>query len=534
MAKVLVVDDDAELLLLHTAILTADGNEVITAESGTEGLAAAEREKPDCVLQDILMDDMSGLDALKEFQARDPDLPVIMFTGDPSAQNAIEALRRGAFDFLTKGCSIEELNTTVRRAVERRYLRSENDRLVQQLQEANATLERRVAQATAQIRALNEFNRSLLEGIDSGLLAADPNEKILFANKSALKTLELPQNEIIGKQLSDFGFRTDLALEPTKRTQTPHVGAETHTQDLDSVEKQIRQSQRRSVLKTPDGRERRFGYSISKPGSPSGTGPAYILLFRDLTEIEELRLHMQRLEKLETLNIIIAGVAHEIKNPIAGIKGVASVLIETFDEDDERREYVAKILGETNRVIDQVSNFFSFARPSKPKREMIAISECTDSVVRLMGDTARQKRIEVRHTVADGLPKVYVDRDQIKQIVLNLVTNAIQAIEESGTVDVIADQTFYRVLGKDCIRVQVHDSGPGFPDEVRNKLFDPFYTTKQSGTGLGLHISQSIVLEHGGRIEANNHPAGGALVTMFLPVPDEKTLTRITLQTADA
>ena len=522
MAKVLVVDDDIDLLLLHSEVLKNDGHVIFTAQTGADGLQTAEETEPDCVLQDIIMNDMDGLDALREFQSRDPDLPVIIFTGYPSVDNAIEALRRGAFDFLTKGCSLEELTTTVRRAVEQRFLRSENQRLLDELQEANTNLERKVSQATAQIRALNEFNRSLLEGIDSGLLAADNNEKILFANKAALRILELPQAEIIGRSLRDFGFQVELATTP-KRSTTPHVGAETHTQDLDSVEKQIRQSQRRSIFRQPDGRERRFGYSLSKPGSSSGSGPAYILLFRDLTEIEELRLHMQRLEKLETLNIIIAGVAHEIKNPIAGIKGVASVLIETFEEDDDRKEYVARILGETNRVIDQVNNFFSFARPSKPKRELIDIYECTNSVVRLMEESGRRKRIDLIENNEDGLPQVYVDKDQIKQIVLNLVTNAIQAIEEDGTVTVTNDKAFYKVLGKDCVRVQVHDSGPGIPDEVRNRLFDPFYTTKQSGTGLGLHISQTIVIEHGGRIEATNHPEGGALVEIYLPVPDEQT-----------
>ena len=121
---------------------------------------------------------------------------------------------------------------------------------------------------------------------------------------------------------------------------------------------------------------------------------------------------------------------------------------------------------------------------------------------------------------------VYVDADQIKQIILNLVTNAVQAIDGAGEIHVAVDKVFYRVLESDVIRLQVRDSGPGFPDEVRGRLFDPFFTTKSSGTGLGLHISQNMVLEHGGRMEASNHPSGGAVVSMFLPLPDEKTLER--------
>ncbi len=444
MARVLVIDDDTDLLTLHSDVLKNDGQDVYTAQSAEEGLKLWEEVAPDCVLLDLLMTDMDGLEALKEFNSRDPHLPVIIFTGYPSAENAIEALRRGAFDFLTKGCTLEEIVTTTRRAVETRFLQKENQNLMRQIREANANLERQVQQATAQLRAQYEFNQSLLEGIDSGFLAAADDERILFANRSALRMLDLHEDDITDKTLGDFGFQTELA-QTTKRNATPHLGAETHTGELDNVEKQIRQSQRRSKYRTPDGRELTFGYSISKPESMgttpgAGTGPGYIVLFRDVSEMEELRLHMQRLEKLETLNIIIAGVAHEIKNPVAGIKGVASLLLEIMDEGDEKREYVERILDETKRVIKQVENFFSFSRPSKPRRELTHVSECVDSVVRLMDDTAKQKSVALKMEEGEDIPQVYVDADQIKQIVLNLVTNAVQAIDSDGEVHVTVDK----------------------------------------------------------------------------------------------
>jgi signal transduction histidine kinase len=321
--------------------------------------------------------------------------------------------------------------------------------------------------------------------------------------------------------LSEFDFHTEFA-SVEKRNETPHLGAEVHGDDLSSVEKQIGRSQRKAKFTVADGTQRSFGYSISVPENIPGSGPGhgYIVLFRDVTEMEELRLHMHRLEKLEALNILIAGVAHEIKNPVAGIKSVASVLIDMFEAEDERREYVSRILDETGRVIRLVQDFFSFSRPSKPRRELLEITDCIGGVVRLMDDTAKQHSIRIASEISPDLPLVRVDRDQVKQIILNLVTNSIQAVEDEGTIEITADKMYYRVLEKDCLCVRVHDSGPGFSDEVRNKLFDPFFTTKQSGTGLGLHISQNIMLEHGGRMEALNHPIGGAEICLYFPLED--------------
>jgi len=517
MSKVLVIDDNVQLLELYREVLARLGYEVLTADRGRLGLQSAYEHEPDCIILDIMMGDMDGLDALEELTQRDTSVPIIIITGFPSAENAIEALKRGAFDFLTKGCTLEEMVATTQRAIERRQLHLENQELHRKLQEANTNLARQLDERTAEVRELAEFNQSILEGIDAGLLAANDKGTILFANSSARRMLGVDQ--IIGQDLGNFGFAQSGAALPARRVVTPHPPQRRLEGDLSTVGRHLERAQRRATYRCADGTQRVFGYSISVPDHIPGAGRGYIILFRDVTEMEELRFQMQRLQKLEALNVVIAGVAHEIKNPLAGIKTVSSLLSENLEEQDPRREYAVRILEETRRVTRIIDDFFSFSRPSKPRLELFEVAECVGRVTRLLTDTARQKKIDITTRVGPDLPKVRADRDQIQQVILNLVMNAIEAIGQDGEIEISADVHDYRVLGKRCARIQVRDSGPGFPEESRHRLFDPFYTTKATGTGLGLHICQTIALQHGGQMEATNHPDGGALVTLFIPLP---------------
>jgi signal transduction histidine kinase/DNA-binding response OmpR family regulator len=518
MAKVLVIDDNVQLLELYQEVLSDLGYEVLTADRGELGLNYARENQPDCIMLDIMMSDMDGLDALEELNGRDPSIPIIIITGFPSAENAIEALKRGAFDFLTKGCTLEEMIATTQRALERRQLHLENEDLLQRLQDANANLEQQVSDATAQVRELAEFNQSILEGIDAGLLASDNEGNILFGNSAARRSLQLTTDELVGQNITKYGFVLEREEQDTNRAVTPHIAGADLDGKLNSVERKLERSQRRARYRSDDGVDHTFGYSVSVPDHIPGVGAGYVLLFRDLTEMEELRSQMQRLQKLEALNIVIAGVAHEIKNPIAGIKGVASVMSETLEDDDPRKEHVSRILDETRRVTKLIDDFFSFSRPSAPKLELFDITEAVGRVVRLLNDTAKQRKVELITEMPDELPKIRADRDQMQQIVLNLVMNSIDALEREGRIEVTTNVVEYAVLGCPCVRVKVRDSGPGFPEESRHRIFDPFFTTKASGTGLGLHICQNIALRHGGRMEAVNDPDGGASVSLYIPL----------------
>lgn len=520
MPKVLVMDDSESLLELYRNILGEMGCEVLTTSLGEEGIRLAREHVPDCVMLDIMMSDMDGLDVLQELAEFDSTIPVVVVTGLPSTESAIEALKRGAFDFLTKGCTVDEIVATAKRALERRRLYLENRGLVEKLREANANLENEVNEATAQVRELYNFNQSLLEGIDAGLLAANEAGVILFANAAAKRMLGLSPHEMIGCNLRDFGFETDGNPAPDHSNDTPHMVGARFGGNLTSVEQQIQRAQRRTTYRAPDGAARVFGYSVSatREDSIQGSGRRSVVLFRDMTDIEELRNQMQRLQKLEALNVVVAGVAHEIKNPIAGIKSVAAILLESMKQDDPHREFVNRILEEARRTTRLVEEFFAFARPSQPKLELAEVPEVINRAVRLMNDVAKQRKTDITTLVAFDVPPVPMDRDQMQQVIMNLVLNALEAIGEDGKIEVAADVIVYHVLNQRCLRIQVLDNGPGLPEGMVHRVFDPFYTTKPSGTGLGLHICQNIVLEHGGRIEAGNRPDGGALLSVYLPL----------------
>ena len=335
MARVLVIDDDTDLLTLHSEVLKNDGQDVYTAQSAEEGLRLWEEVAPDCVLLDLLMTDMDGLEALKEFTARDPHTAGHHLHGVPQRgerHRGFAARRRSTS--LTKGCTLEEIVTNHTPCggdlgSSRRRTRTSCARFARRTRISSVRF-RKPPRSSARN---NEFNQSLLEGIDSGFLAAADDERILFANRSALRMLDLHEDGHYGQdagrlRLSDGTRADDEAERHAAPGSGDALGRAEHRGEADTA---VAAAVEVRVLRTVES-------SPSVIPSPSrnpwerrrAPGPARATSCCSATcpEMEELRLHMQRLEKLETLNIIIAGVAHEIKNPVAGIKGVASLLLE--------------------------------------------------------------------------------------------------------------------------------------------------------------------------------------------------------------
>jgi two-component system NtrC family sensor kinase len=228
-------------------------------------------------------------------------------------------------------------------------------------------------------------------------------------------------------------------------------------------------------------------------------------------------------EKMSAIGQLVSGVAHELNNPLAGISAFAQLLLSEKRFPPDQRTAAEMIYAEARRASRIVQNLLTFARQHKPERTPTSVNQVLDDTLELRGYELRVRGIDVQRDYDDQVPETMADAHQLQQVFLNLITNAEQAMERAER-----DQQRLTVRTRrtaELIRLEVEDTGPGIPPNLLERIFNPFFTTKPtgSGTGLGLSISLGIVREHEGRIWAENAPQGGARFVIELPVVTPRT-----------
>jgi PAS domain S-box-containing protein len=264
-----------------------------------------------------------------------------------------------------------------------------------------------------------------------------------------------------------------------------------------------------------------------------------VAILTDRTELKRAEQEARTKDRLASLGELTAGVAHEIRNPLAGIGASAQLLRSRLGAEDERTRLLDLILDEVTRLDRIVENMLGFARPSRPSLRLEEVPGSLDRALTLVEEEAKQAGIDIERRVAEDLPRVWIDPDQMQQVFLNLLRNAIQAMEGSGgtlrvTIRKVARRPYLRRRAgrrrddggrlppeppslMDWVEVEVTDSGHGVTREALERVFNPFYTTRKTGTGLGLSITQAIVHEHGGMISLTSEPGRGTTVLVDLP-----------------
>lgn len=225
---------------------------------------------------------------------------------------------------------------------------------------------------------------------------------------------------------------------------------------------------------------------------------------------------LRRADRLSALGELSAGLAHEVRNPLGSIEGAVQILSRRDLAEETRNEFAQMASREVARLNGLLTHFLEFARPQQPKTVASDIESLLESVAKLASETAKMAQIEILVEHAEDLPMVAVDPEQIRQVFLNLVINAVQSMPGAGQIKLRA------LHDNNRIRIEVEDGGMGIPDEDLERIFDPFFTTRASGTGLGLSIAYQIVNKHGGHIGANKNPECGMTFFVTLPVAGER------------
>ncbi|HWJ17031.1 MAG TPA: ATP-binding protein [Gemmatimonadaceae bacterium] len=248
--------------------------------------------------------------------------------------------------------------------------------------------------------------------------------------------------------------------------------------------------------------------------------PATVLIIgRDITAEREMRLRLMESDRLAAVGELVAGVAHEVNNPLSSISAFAQLLLRDESLSPPQRESIEVIRSETTRASYVVKDLLAFARRSEPRREPVDVNAVVERTLRLRSYQFAASHVTVESRLADDLPPVLGDARQLQQVCLNLVTNAAQAMGSrgGGMLTIVT-----RAEGRDAV-LEVCDTGPGIPEDVRARIFEPFFTTKAEGegTGLGLSVSYGIVGSHGGTIAVASSSAAGTTFRVTIPVLDD-------------
>ncbi|MCC6652598.1 MAG: PAS domain S-box protein [Candidatus Eisenbacteria bacterium] len=358
--------------------------------------------------------------------------------------------------------------------------------------------------------------QALMDDAEAGALLLDPQGAIAMVNPAAERLFGSSAARLRGVAASEV-VRTVVAGDDVVREAFRTAHAE-----------------REAVLQTARGGEVPVQVRSYRLGKP----PWVLITLHDLTQMRRMQQELRRHERLATLGQLAAGVAHEIRNPLAGIGTSAQVLLKRFEPRDERARFAQVILEEVARLDRIVTSLLQYARPRTPELRSFMLSECVDKVIALAADKIQNAQLRLETHVAPRLAALYIDPDLVTQVMLNVTINAIQAMPEGGTLRFevakvrrkapprgpgrrAEDRGGNRPPGQGWIeyqQVRVIDTGVGIPRGVLAKMFDPFFTTKSTGTGLGLSISQTIMQEHGGSITVDSREGRGTTVLLNFPL----------------
>src|SRR5215468_1109626 len=358
----------------------------------------------------------------------------------------------------------------------------------------------------SQLQRERDFNQKILNATQSMILVLDTAGLISYANRRCFEA-GYREQELIGHRLVKW-------VEPSHRKDFEDALETTaHGQQVENLELRVKRS---------DGSMGHFSISLSPMRDESSQVNSVVVVMTDITDAALLQAKLAHAEKMATIGRLVSGVAHEVNNPLAAILGFTDLLLENPDVPSTAREDLQIILQETQRTKDIVQDLLSFARQRPVQRELVNISAVLRQTTKLRSYDFASHGVEVSEEYDENLPAIFGDAQQLQQVFLNLLNNAYDATEESGRRGRIKIHTRRQGV---MIEVAVSDNGTGIVDSQR--IFDPFYTTKQAGkgTGLGLSICYGIVRAHGGEIQCwNNEDGKGSTFVVRIPVATESAL----------
>jgi len=551
------MEDESSVSQGLEMVLREQGYGVDLVKTGQGALDTLSGKGFDLLVADLRLPDMDGMEVIRRVKNESPETEVVVITGYSGVSSAVEAMKGGVADYLPKPFTEEEFMTAVEEAL------SENRELLGKKNiETDEADEKKFIQKMEVVRALKKvsindraflpsiglaevqhpnqgghaapirerwggtseeslnhfsFQSNLIENSIEGVLACNREGIVVIFNKALEKMLGYSQSEVCGKMVfSQFFHAEDLdkfreklyGEEDGGKNQLPHFETPFINKASDSVTVQVS-----AKVMFEDDEEIGFAVFFRHP---TETGRL------EQKPKDQARLLQQH--KLISLGRLAASVVHEINNPLAGILNYLGLMIKILGRESRLDaenltkfgRYLDLVEGEVRRCSSIMSNLLAFSRKSNLEFSEVDIDELLERCIILSQHKLDLQNIEIRNRTASEIPKVWGDFNQIQQCVINLIFNAIDAMPDGGTLTL--ESSFNREKGE--VRIRVQDTGYGIPKEHLTHIFDPFYTTKSEGEGLGLGLStvHGIIERHKGNINLKSDVGEGTIFTIDLPV----------------
>lgn len=526
--SVLVVDDEPGIALLCNRILSRAGYNVTSETDPRVAIEHLQQKRVDLLLVDIRMPEVDGFDVISRAQMVQPDVAVLVMTGFGTVETAIRALRQGVDGLLLKPFNkSEELLQAVRQAL------TDNQR---KRDTARVSALRPLFNVTETLFAETDQDR-LLELIVSAI------REHLHCSNVAYYQVEDGNVSIIAQRGNVLQVEADnYAAQLIRRVHTdgdPIVitatgPGEAETQALLStlglgaaILIPVARTNLHSVLFAA-----RDANSAALPFRGADLEMFFVLarqavvamenarLYADLRDyvrrLEESQHAMLRAEKMAAAGRLTASIAHEINNPLQSVQNCLHLAGHEDLPLEKRKEYFDLAKNELERLMKTSQRMLDFYRPGAVKVEQVDVLDLLQHVLNLTSQQLKQRQIEVKTDLPGSLPAIYVVSGQIQQVFFNLILNSLDAMPAGGELRVRARPV------ENGIELTFEDTGPGIPENDRNNIFEPFFSTKEGGTGLGLTVSYNIVTAHGGTLDLVNRHETGACFRLFLPIGDKQ------------
>ena len=347
------------------------------------------------------------------------------------------------------------------------------------------------------LRQSSKLLQSVFDGISDPLILLTPDGTLQMANQAFLERNKLSMDEVIGQSIDSVSSGQQCLFS-------------NQLQELDLQAK----NQQTKEVQLADGSI--FDISFYPILSRDHSVQAIVCLAKDVTTIKETEQRIQQTEKLVAVGQLAAGVAHEINNPLGVILCHTDIIKENSEDDEETLHDISIIERHTENCKRIVADLLDFSRgrESRIERQLASVNEIVEGVLSMVGQQFKKKQIRLNCNLDKTLPHCLVDSRRIQQVLVNLIMNGVQAVEDRGKIS-ISTRT-----KDDNVLIEIEDDGPGISKEVLDKIFDPFFSTKEQGkgTGLGLSVSYGIIHEHNGEIKVQSTPGHGARFTVLIPL----------------
>jgi two-component system cell cycle sensor histidine kinase/response regulator CckA len=512
--RILVVDDEIRMCESLKILLGGRNCQIEACPSAREAMSWLERNHCDLMLLDLMMPEMGGYQLLDHVRAAHPDVTVIMMTGHASIESAVEALKRGAYDYLGKPFEHDELVKRVQNALDQKRLRTERDLFRNRLEISE------------------ERYRYLVQHSPDIIFTLGAKGEFLFVNDTVESLLGYESAFLQGKDFSTIVHEEDQEkvrafFEAARRgrplSDCMEVRLRCRTKPAGGVECSVVELRAAAMAECP----------VTNGGKIHGIyGVARDITDRRRSEEEKnlLEAQLRQAQKMEAIGTLAGGIAHDFNNLLMAIQGNASLMLFDLNQNHEHYERlrnIEKLVESGSRLTSQL---LGYARKGRYEIRPIDLNELVQYACETFNRT--KKEIRIKFQLDRQLAPIEADTGQIEQVLMNLLVNAADAMRGGGTVTIRTGNTTHEEMkgklynpkpGK-YVMLAVSDTGVGMDDKTKERIFEPFFTTKEMGrgTGLGLASTYGIIKGHGGFIDVDSQPGKGATFSIYLPSSAKK------------